>query len=218
MRSLLSSSVLLTELPIVPDPIAKIPEAGWTVEKEKLANDRATEHFLFAHASLLYGHPKGGGETGRFGIALGGILHSPVKSIIVPSIMSGFRFGLDHDIRILYDLRAGLGVGSRLGPLQLRAYGVGGFDRIAMGDHHELPSAWTYGGEGHLDLEITRFKSIGFEGVLQKRTSGPDGGRLEKRLRARLLLLGADLTGLSFGVSVEDYGIGRVYGVFVGSD
>lgn len=217
-RSLLSSSYFPSELPTSAEPIARIPKAQWTVEKDKLTNDRATEHFAFAQFSLLYGRPKGGKETGRYGLTLGGMLHSPVKSVVVPSLMTAFRLGLDHEFRVIYDLHAGLGAGSLLGPLQLRAYGVGGFDRVAMGDHYELPSAWTYGGEGHLDLEITRFKSIGLEGALLKRTSGPDEGRLEKRIKARIVVLGEDLTGFSIGASLEDYGVGRVYGIFVGSD
>lgn len=218
MSQLLQGYAVTTELPRSAEPIAQIPEVEWTPEKERLTNDRATEHFMFAHLSLLYGRPKHGDETGRYGIALGATLHSPVNDPLAFSMMTSFRLGVDQDPRILYDLQVGLGAGSRLGPACLQVHGIGGFDRIAMSDHYELPSAWTYGGEGALSLELTRYKSIGLDGVLQRRTSGPDDGRTEKRLRLRFVFLGDDLSGFSFGGSVEDYGVGRVYGLFVGSD
>ncbi|MGC4064051.1 MAG: hypothetical protein QM784_05310 [Polyangiaceae bacterium] len=217
-RALINGNRLPSTIAVSGDRIARIPEAHWTEEKEKLINDRAVEHFIYSHLALLYGRPKDGVETGRFGVALGATLHSPVRDVIVPSMLVSFRVGLDHDIRFLYDLHVGLGGGSRLGPVQLRLYGTGGFDRVSMGEHHELPSAWTYGGEGHLDFELSRFTNVGFEGLLQKRTSGPTDALLEKRLRAKFMLLGEDLTGYSFGAQVEDYGIGRIYGVFIGSD
>jgi hypothetical protein len=218
MGQLLRSSDVTTELPRTATSVAQIPVVEWTPEKEKLTNDRATDHFIYAHLSALYGRPKDGNEPGRYGVALGATLHSPIKDAIAFSMMTSFRVGIDHDPRFLYDLHVGLGLGSRLGPACLQLHGIGGFDRIAMGDHYELPSAWTYGGEGVLAFDVTRYKSIGVEGVLQKRTSGPDDGRIEKRLRLRFVFLGEDLSGYSFGASVEDYGIGRVYGVFVGTD
>jgi hypothetical protein len=217
-RALVEGNGLPSTLPHSGAPIARIPEAHWTQEKDKLVNDRAVERFIYSHLTLLYGRPKDGVETGRFGLALGATLHSPVRDVIVPSMLVSFRVGLDHQIRFLYDLHVGLGGASRLGPVQLRLYGIGGFDRVSMGDRHELPSAWTYGGESHLDFELSRFTNVGFEGILQNRTSGPSDALLEKRLRAKFMVLGEDLTGYSFGAQVEDYGIGRIYGVFVGSD